>query len=195
MNLVFGTLIVLFAVFIILWIGEYLTRVLEIKHFLNYVAQWIDPVRSLFWYIGFLLRDCIIRLFKRIDELLSWVERTVKRFWKWAWPALQRLWKRMKLSELAFSFLDTCVFVITVALTPLQILRGFFNLPFREFSVILYDTIKNLGSSRLRISIMSIIVLLNCIMYGYILSDDANRTELLSMFKRIGVTLVRNMLK
>lgn len=195
MNLLFGGLILLFTGFVILWIGEYLTRILEMERLLIYAAKWTDPVRHIFWHIGFLFRDCIVRLFKRIDDLLAWVERIAQRFWKWFWPALQRIWKRMKLSELAFSFLDTCVFFTTLASAPFQLLRGFFNLPFREFSVILYDTIKNLGSSRLRVSIMSIIVLLNCIMYSYILSDDANRTELLSTFKKIGDALVRNMLK
>ena len=174
MNLYLWGAILLAGLFVLLWLGEYATRVLETERLLFVLAAWTDPVRLLAWRVGFAVRDFLMRVCRRFFDLIDWawnrlydllewiwnhLRDLVEWAWnrlcdlvEWAWKTLRRvidlaekILRNMKLIELFNSFVDTLVFVGSILVLPFQAMRGFFNLPFRDFPTILLSIVEKNG--------------------------------------------------
>lgn len=163
MNLYFWGAIFVAGLFVLLWLGEYATRVLGTERLLFILAAWTDPVRLLAWRVGFAVRDFLMRVcrrlfdfidwaWNRLYDLLEWVWNHLRDLVEWAWKTLRRaidlvekILRNMKLIELFNSFVDTLVFVGSILVLPFQAMRGFFNLPFRDFPTILLSIVEKNG--------------------------------------------------
>jgi hypothetical protein len=139
-----GALIAL-GCFVVLWLGEYVSRVMGTERLLFILAAWTDPVRLLAYRLGAWSRDLLYRAWRRLLDLLDWGWNFLRRVREW----VETFLRRMKLVELFNSFVDTLVFVGSLLVFPFQAVRGFFRLPFRDFPTIVRSVIEKHGRDML----------------------------------------------